>query len=51
MIACEVAVYITGDVLERAISTYIASDSANITAWSCLNVNRLPSATSTVGHL
>ena len=27
-----------------------ASDSANVTAWSCLNVNRLPSSTSTLGH-
>ena len=37
--------YITGGVLERAISM----DSVNVTAWSCLHVNRLPSATSTVG--
>ena len=47
MFACEVAVHITGGVLERARSTYGASDSANVTAWIC----RLPSVTSTVGHL
>ena len=30
---------------------YGASDSDNVTTWSCLNVNRLPSATSTVGRI
>ena len=30
---------------------YGVSDSANVTAWSCLNINRLPSAMSTVGWI
>ena len=46
MFACEVAVHTTGGVLESAtLYVYGASDSANVTAWSCLNVNRLPSGT------
>ena len=41
--------YYTGGVLESLRESYIygASDSAKVTAWSCLDVNRLPSATST----
>ena len=44
------SVYYTGGVLESLRESYIygASDSAKvITAWSCLDVNRLPSAMST----
>ena len=47
MFACEVAVHTTGGILERTIG---ASDSANVTTWSCLNVNRQTSAMLTTGH-
>ena len=43
--------YHSDGVLERAISMEQVTLYTNVTAWSCLDVNRLPSVTSTIGHL